>query len=413
MTKSNRLGVAALAGSLVSTLLVGSDDVPMYTRADAAIVVTGEATYHRSYAKRIELPQADCDGGPFTCVEDRIYGQVYGIFLAEKQISRGPAGEKLIDEHDRGRLWVAVGFPPDLENSFEEALVAHLENLPATSYTEPMAELDDRDGPLEDSTLQQSSAPPWVCTEMNGVYVFRVLTVKDGRLYASYSRTGDVAKNACRAIEDSLDDSAPTVFRTMVDIREQTRHEVRLTTASTLDGLTWADRLAPIPDGVSFEKDALVDGRKTGGIVRIPAASLDLLEAPMWVTRLTFETIRETFGTEPLVRRDPAKTIVLAAVPIADPLMDELARSRIVLEVPASALIESILDRFGRSNALGPRVVVGAVANPTIWPSIGDWMIVMCNDDGSARYGIAPFAGAAEVSNPRGACGAIRREIGD
>jgi hypothetical protein len=34
-------------------------------------------------------------------------------------------------------------------------------------------------------------------------------------------------------------------------------------------------------------------------------------------------------------------------------------------------------------------------------------------DDGSALYGITPFAEVARVDNPREACAAIRREIGE
>ena len=53
------------------------------------------------------------------------------------------------------------------------------------------------------------------------------------------------------------------------------------------------------------------------------------------------------------------------------------------------------------------------VGYPPLWPSFGDWIIVTCYDDGSARYGVAPFADVAKVSNPREVCAAIRREIGD
>ena len=72
-----------------------------------------------------------------------------------------------------------------------------------------------------------------------------------------------------------------------------------------------------------------------------------------------------------------------------------------------------MLERFERSNALGPDIVVYEVGYPPIWPSVGDWMIVTCYDDDSARYGIAPFADAAKVSNPREVCAAVRREVED
>ncbi len=76
-------------------------------------------------------------------------------------------------------------------------------------------------------------------------------------------------------------------------------------------------------------------------------------------------------------------------------------------------MIAAAIARLAESATLGPSSIVDALADPTIWPSSGDWMIVTCRDDGSARYGLTPFADAAEVANPRDACAAIRRQIGE
>ena len=102
MTNSSRLPAAALTGLLVSALLVGSDEVPVYTRANVEVDITGETSYRRAYTKRIELPSADCDGGAFTCIEQRIYGQVYGISFVEEMVSRSPDGDELFEQNDRG-----------------------------------------------------------------------------------------------------------------------------------------------------------------------------------------------------------------------------------------------------------------------------------------------------------------------
>jgi hypothetical protein len=66
---------------------------------------------------------------------------------------------------------------------------------------------------------------------------------------------------------------------------------------------------------------------------------------------------------------------------------------------------------FGQNAKLDPTLVAEAIANPQLWPDAGDWLIVECRDDGTARYGIAPFASAAAVTNPSEACAAIRREL--
>ncbi len=406
-----------------------SDDRVLYTRADVVVAVTGEASLRRAYTKRIELLWPDCAGKAFTCVKDVMYGQVYEVAFVEEVVTRAPDSEPLLERIDRGRLSIAVEFPVDVEGPFEDALKEHLQALVAASYARSQAGTRFLRGPLEQRTLRKSGLPAWVCNELDSVYQFDLI-VPDGR---SYSRTGDVAKAACRAIATAVESELPTVYRTMPDIRSQVRREVRLAEASTLGGLTWADRLAQIPVDVTFEKRPL-EGRKTGGIrdrrdgyfighegrygeverdVRLPPASLDVVEAPMWVARWTFETVRETFGDAPRIDRDPVESIVIAVLPIADPLMDGLERSGTPLTVPRERLIERTLAVFEREATLGPDIVIKAFYDPRLWPSGGDWMILACAADGSARYGIAPFASAAEVTNSREACAAVRREIGD
>ena len=415
---------------LACSVVRAADDRVLYTRADVVVAVTGEASLRRAYTKRIELPWPDCAGKAFTCVKDVLYGQVYEVAFVEEIVTRAPDGEALLERVDRGRLSIAVEFPVDVEGPFEDALAEYLQTLVAASYARSQAGTRFLRGPLEQRTLRKSGLPAWVCNELDSVYQFDLI-VPDGR---SYSRPGDVAGAACRAIASAVENELPTVYRTMPDIRSQVRREVRLAEASTLSGLTWADRLAQIPDDVTFEKRPLKEGRKTGGIrdrrdgyfighegrygeverdVRLPPASLDVMEAPMWVAQWTFETVRETFGDTPRIDRDPIESIVIAVLPITDPLMDGLERSGTPLAVPRERLIERTLAVFEREATLGPDIVIKAFYDPRLWPSGGDWMILACADDGSARYGIAPFASAAEVKNPREACAAVRREIGD
>lgn len=418
---------------LACSVVRAADDRVLYTRADDVVAVTGEASLRRAYTKRIELPWPDCAGKAFTCVKDVMYGQVYEVAFVEEIVTRAPDGEAMLERIDRGRLSIAVEFPVDVEGPFEDALKKHLQTLAVASYSRPQAGTRFLRGPLEQRTLRKSGLPAWVCTEFDGVRRFDVI-VPGEHGERSFSRSGDVAEAACRAIASAVENELPTVYRTMPDIRSQVRREVRLAEASTLGGLTWADRLAQIPDDVTFEKRPLEEGRKTGGIrdrrdgyfighegrygevernVRLPPASLDVVEAPMWVARWTFETVRETFGDAPRIDRDPVESIVIAVLPITDPLMDELERSGTPLAVPQELLIERTLTVFKREATLGPDVVIKAFYDPRLWPSGGDWMILACADDGSARYGIAPFASAAEVKNPREACAAVRREIGD
>ena len=133
----------------------------------------------------------------------------------------------------------------------------------------------------------------------------------------------------------------------------------------------------------------------------------------MWVTQWSFEAARENFGAHPGVVHESSGSIVLALLPITDSLMAELSQTRTPLHVPDKRLVEEAIARFKRSSVLAPSLVEAAFAAPEIWPAQGDWMVVSCRDDGSARYGIAPFSAVAEVTNPRETCAAIMREVGE
>jgi len=133
----------------------------------------------------------------------------------------------------------------------------------------------------------------------------------------------------------------------------------------------------------------------------------------MWVARWSFDENRDRFGTEHSTERGTAASLLVAVLPIADPLMDPVERSKLDLFAPEDKMIAAALSRFERNATLGPPLVVEALCEGDLWPPRGDWIVVTCRDDGSARYGIAPFVGVADVGNPREACGAIRRVLGE
>jgi len=400
----------------------------LYARADVLTMVTGETSLRRAYTRQIELPSETCEGGAFTCVGDRAYRQVYALDFVEETVSRGTDGKAIVNRRERGRLTIALDLPKESETRFEDALLAHIGQLGVAEFARPRAGMSFFEEPLGMGTLQQSVAPAWECRELDGAYAYHV--VWNGG--SSHARDGDEAIKACRALEDAAQSIEPALFRTMPDIRAQLRQEVRLSSSSSLKGLTWSNRLVPIPEGATFKKGSLTGDRKTGSIrdfrdgtfrghegiyggvehdARLPRASLDLTGAPMWVTRWTFDAIRERYGEEPKSERDATVSLLVAVAPFADPLMSELDRSRTDLFVPEERIVTAVRARFTRSAALGPAAVADALADPEIWPSRGEWLIVTCRDDGSARYGLTPFAEAAEVANPRETCAAIRQAL--
>lgn len=407
----------------------------LYTRADVVESTAGEATLQRAYTRTLELPSSACDTGPFTCVKEQQYGQVYSINFMQYLATRGPDGKATIDRRDRGRVTIAISLTKELEDQFEDSLHGYLDRVSVDQYQRPWAGAWDgmriNSAPIDQAILQHSTAPAWVCRFLDDAYGIDVLVNTD-QGESSYSRAGLDSEAACRTIEGVVKDEAPESIRTLPSVQAQIRREVHLSSSSTLSGLTWANRLASIPDGATFKKRRLEGAPMTGGLrdrrdgvyrghegrygaverdVRLPRAALDLTEVPMWVMRWSFDATREQFGSEP--RREPlaSNSLDVALVPIVDPSMEGLERTRTELSVPDERVIAAVLARLARSSDLGPSQVGDALADPETWPSGGDWIVVTCRDDGSARYGIAPFAEAAEVANPREVCDAIRRVL--
>ncbi len=403
-----------------------------FTRADAVETVFGQVELRRAYTKRIALPQEDCQGEPLSCTEDRIYGQVYTLDFLEERLYGGDNRQLSTERIDRGRLFVALMFSPKDEDLMEEALVAHLEGLNVAAFGRPQAGMGYLRDPFPQSVLAKSTLPAWVCSELKGEYRFDLLVAEDGIVRRTRSGSGDLAERACRTIEDANHGVEPETLRSMPSVKVQRRHTVRLESIWTTDGLTWADDLAGLPREASLVKRAL-DGERTGGSrdirkgvyrghegryhgverdVLLPEASLQLLEAPMWASRWSFETVVETFGSEPERIDEMPVSIVVAVIPVADPSMNDLTRTRTALYVPERELIAATLAQIEKSETLGPSLVLSAFATADLWPATGDWMVVSCRDDGTSRYGIAPFGAAAQVNNAQAACGAILRELG-
>jgi len=421
--------VMALSSAGIFTASIEEETV--FTRTEVVEAATGEVELRRAYSQWLALPEAECEGGVFTCVANQMYGQVYSLAFFEERISAQREAAATPERRTRGRLLIALNLSAESEEQFERALVARLEGLSVASYSSPRAGMGYLRDPLSMNALTQSTLPAWVCEELDGEYSFDYLVHRETSDSAR-SGAGEVADLACRTIEGAVEDVSVEIRKTMPGIRKQIRHAVRLLSVSTLAGATWADELAPVPDELTFEKRAL-PGRKSGSIrdvrdgsfrghegryndierdVLIPPAALRLLGVPMWVTQWSFASIRETLGAHPEVVHDPMASIVVAVVPVADPLMPELSRARTMLEAPEKELVGRAVAVFEHDAVLAPSLVERAFSDPEIWPARGDWLVVSCHDDGSARYGIAPFVAAARVTNPEEACGVIMKALG-
>lgn len=415
--------VAALFLATGQVLPAASSEKMFFTRADLVEALTGQVEFRRAYTRQLRLPQVpECD--KWSCSEDVMYGQLYELTFSSERLSRKEDGRFTTDRTSRGQLLVALDLSKETEIAFEDAWRAEIASLSPAAFVLPQAGMGYLKGALSQSLLQQSARAAWVCSHLLEDSTCEVVD-RNG----SWSAGPAMSKFHGLRIVGAAADVLPEVFRTPTDVLVQERTEVRFRESSTLAGLRWDDRLAVVPEGATFTKRPL-DGKLTGGIrdrvgrayrgregrfadversVLLPPASVELLGVPMWVGEWRFETTHETFGEAPTAKRSPPVTIALAVVPIADSLMDQPART--VLSVPSERLIASVVELFKQTAVLDPNLVEQAFSTPQLWPGSGDWLIVGCRDDGTARYGIAPFAGAADVTNAREACAAIRREL--
>jgi hypothetical protein len=141
------LGLGFLAWSASAPAAEPVDKL-LYTRADLVIAVTGETSLRRAYTRQVELPSEKCEGGPFTCAADRLYGQVYVLEFVEENTTRGADGKPTVDRRERGRLAIAVALSKDAENKFEDALIAHIKELGVAQFALPQAGMAFLDEPL-------------------------------------------------------------------------------------------------------------------------------------------------------------------------------------------------------------------------------------------------------------------------
>ncbi|ANM29992.1 hypothetical protein ABI59_11040 [Acidobacteria bacterium Mor1] len=410
-----------------------SADEIVYTRGEVVSATAGEARLRKAYTQRLSQPDPDCADGEFTCEADRVYGQLYAIDFVQRVTDRGGDGVVRIEEVDRGRLLIALDLSSADEGVFEDSLRDYLENLNAQAYTRPLAGMTYGEAPLEQATLERSELPAWICEEIDDAYIFDMVQRVGESGLRSFSRPDPIARSACEPIASSMDDALPDTFVTLPELREQILREVRLAEASTYRGMSWAEALPP-PDDVEFRKSPTPDGEMTGSTrdrkegvfvghegrydaiqrtVTIPASRLELLAAPMWVSRWEFVARLERFGPEPASELITRRRVWIAVVPMIDPAMSELDRGSTGLSVPDSVLVDSARERFESFEQLDPPVIEDLFADPSQWPPIGDWIVVTCRADGSARFGISPFAFVADVLNPREACSAVVREIRD
>ncbi|RMG43519.1 MAG: hypothetical protein D6718_12025 [Acidobacteria bacterium] len=284
--------------------------------------------------------------------------------------------------------------------------------------------------PLSAEAFASSALPVWICRVTGDETVADILVFGERR-NRFFSRPGPLAAEACGVMAEAVSEAAPRTIRTGRLARVVRRRDVTLEEGSSLEAAFWSDALAELPGAIAFGKREVGD-RPTGSILdwkgrtlvaregryhgvertlRAGPAALDLAGRPLWAARWRFETRLERFGAHPSADAVEVSSLLVAAVPIRDPLMDRETASRTPLWVPARELVDRAVRRIDSAAAPGPRQVLEALADPSLWPAAGDWLLVACREDGTARYAIAPAAPEVEVENAGEVCAAAEEVL--
>lgn len=425
-----RIGISIVMPTLfVTGLGAAPTGEPIFSRVEILSATRGQIELRRGPARQLDLPLPECAVGDIACRSNALYRQVYDLRFTVEDPSRQQETRFRTEHIDRGRLLIAVDLAPQDETQFDDALDADARALTAASFSQPLAGMGFLTGALSQGMMARSARPAWICRQTAGRFVADLVVGEHGEVQRTYGVSGEVAERGCNEIARGLSEVDPEILQTRLEVHSEKRSEVRLRSASTLAGLTWSDRLAPLPAGVIFSKRAL-NGQKTGATfdshgdafrghegregtvernILMPATVLALIQMPMWVSEWRFTTTHESFGKEPILKQDEATSLTVAVIPIVDPLLDELARRSTPLDVPDKALVAAVMTRLEGSAEMTPDLIVAALADRRVWPALGDWLLLICQDDGTARYGIAPFPAVAKVTNAVEACAAVRR----
>jgi len=406
--------------------LAGDGDRVVYTRAEVLEASAGVVELRERAVARLELPQPHCDGGSFRCSDVVIYGQALSLTFRQEIDRTEPGGTRRREIVERGRLLVAIDL--DFEDTFrlEEALTEHLAALSAPAFEEPFACMGFLRRPFELALFERSEQPVWVC-RTDGEGVAADILVATERGVTTFGRDGRTAEEGCAAIAEATASGETQLFRTPVLARSVRRQEIRLRTRSTTTGAYWSDALASLPPGLEYGKRALGGGRtgsildrkgglfigregRFGGVersLRAGPVSFDLIGWPMWAARWEFRTAIERFGVAPELKETGRASVLVAVVPIRDPLMGEEIAVDTPVSIPEEDLVERAREAFSAAAFPAPRDVESVLATPGLWPAAGDWLVIVCRDDGSARYAVAPFPPEATVSNRTEVCSVV------
>ncbi|RMF73115.1 MAG: hypothetical protein D6738_09660 [Acidobacteria bacterium] len=428
------IAVMAWLGGIPS----GAADELLWNRAEVLEQIAGVVEVRGPVQSRLELPDALCADGAFACPADRVYRFVLGLRFVQEVDRAGSDGEASRELVERGELLVALDLEPDDEFALRERLDGRLAGLTASEFARPRAGLGFLADPFEIDLVRRTLLPGWFCRAgRNAPAAVDVIATRPGAPgETTWGRAGEIAARGCGQIAAALAGVTPRIVRTLPNAGRLRRIEVRLVRGSTLEAATWADalRVQDLGDTVRFRKRAL-DDRLTGSIrdwrdgvfrghegrvggversVLLGPENLDLAGRPAWGARFVFVERTERFGEEPALSPPLQRELAVGVVPIRDPLMPDEAAGRTPLAVPEDALIDRVLETLEASAAPGPDDVVEALADPHAWPSTGDWLVVLCPEDGRATWGIAPFVNRiAEVTNAAAACDAIELVIGE
>lgn len=424
----------------------------VYRRATVLEDRVGRTEVRSAYGVRLTV-FGEC--GNRDCPEERVYDEVIRIDFALG--SREAVGNEIVrSEEPAGTVLLAISFSAEDLETFRDELGSRLRRLSAQAFVEPFAGWRGGKPPFDSSLAARSELPSWVCFESGagGSVTARfhrdIREGPDGRTSVSTgSQTSrEPPTPVCDEMAAATEGLYPQVVETLPVPRRLLEVALRFEGVERIDGDDPAS-LSVRPEGVRVVKreipegvhghaasgggrDSLSfathgsDGWKFDAYAEPAALPIGMLENA-WLQRWTLETLERRLGPGPtersVARRElvvaylatlpaiPAEEITVAAnvaFSSAPPPVQEIA---VVAETPAridrTAFLDAIANRLDLHHGPPDERIEDLVSRPEAGLESDGWIVVLCNEDGSAVYHLPPTTARQRVINADLFCGAV------
>ena len=168
----------------------------------------------------------------------------------------------------------------------------------------------------------------------------------------------------------------------------------------------------------------MVRGTEDGVERRAVAVPADLAPGAArrnaWLSRWTMETWERRLGPMPTVTLQESRTLMVALLPTLPPVpvdgdgrpQSAVPQESYAVEFDDGAFLDEIARRLDAEADLNEVTLVEAVTHQPVGLRSEGWILVVCHEDGTARYDLAPLGAWGPLTNPSLFCAAIESILG-